>query len=98
MGDFLNARASIELVQIDDLEPLRVFARVTNAMTIGEMRQLEAHDKPAYGEEEDDELSRAKTGSLLAGAGGVGGMRAPNAVRGERGRFGVPLRVRFAPG
>src|SRR5437773_12557766 len=45
MGDYLYSRAIIELVRLDDREPLRVFARVTNEMTIGEMRQLEAHDK-----------------------------------------------------
>src|SRR2546422_2114039 len=53
MGDYLYSRAIIELVRLDDLEPLRVFARVTNAMTIGEMRQLEAHDKLAYGRSEE---------------------------------------------
>jgi len=50
MGDYLYSRAIIELVGLDDLVPLRVFARVTNEMTIGEMRQLEAHDKLAYDE------------------------------------------------
>src|SRR6266704_913857 len=68
MGDYLYSRAIIELVQLDDLEPLRVFARVTNEMTIGEMRQLEAHDKLAYGEAQYDLLIRAKTASLLSGA------------------------------
>src|SRR5207253_1792993 len=60
MGDYLYSRAIIELVRLDDLEPLRVFARVTNEMTVGEMRQLEAHDKLSYGEEQYDELIRAK--------------------------------------
>src|SRR2546425_1188567 len=54
MGDYLYSRAIIELVRLDDREPLRVFARVTNEMTIGEMRQLEAHDKLAYSEEQYD--------------------------------------------
>ena len=40
MGDFLYSRAIIELVRVGDLDPLQVFARVTNEMTIGEMRQL----------------------------------------------------------
>src|SRR5947209_14986354 len=48
MGDYLYSRAIIELVRLEDLEPLRVFARVTNEMTVGEMRQLEAHDKLSY--------------------------------------------------
>src|SRR5439155_554004 len=72
MGDYLYSRAIIELIRLDDLEPLRVLARVTNEMTIGEMRQLEAHDRLAYGEAEYDQLIRAKTASLLSGACEVG--------------------------
>src|SRR3989441_1447619 len=56
--DYLYSRAIIELVALDDLEPLRVFARVTNEMTVGEMRQLEAHDKLAYGEAQRSEERR----------------------------------------
>src|SRR5438552_12609327 len=81
MGDYLYSRAIIELVGLDDLAPLRVFARVTNEMTIGEMRQLEAHDKLAYDEAQYDELIRSKTASLLAGACEVGALRAPAAYR-----------------
>src|SRR5439155_1212502 len=77
MGDYFYSRAIIELVGLDDLVPLRVFARVTNEMTIGEMRQLEAHDKLAYDEAQYDELIRSKTASLLAGACEVGALRAP---------------------
>src|SRR5437899_13045220 len=55
MGDYLYSRAIIELVRLGELEPLRVLSRVTNEMTIGEMRQLEAHDKLAYGEEQYDQ-------------------------------------------
>ena len=44
MGDYLYSRAVIELVGLDDLEPLRVLGRVTNEMTVGEMRQLLAHE------------------------------------------------------
>ena len=40
MGDYLYSRAVIELVRLADLEPLRVLSRVTNEMTVGEMRQL----------------------------------------------------------
>src|SRR5881628_1065467 len=76
MGDYLYSRAIIELVALDDLEPLRVFARVTNEMTIGEMRQLEAHDKLAYSEAAYDQLIRAKTASLLSAACEVGALRA----------------------
>jgi octaprenyl-diphosphate synthase len=95
MGDYLYSRAIIELVRLDDLEPLRVFARVTNEMTIGEMRQLEAHDKLAYGEAQYDQLIRAKTASLLSGACEVGALQAPAAYRAALGRFGMHLGMAF---
>jgi octaprenyl-diphosphate synthase len=95
MGDYLYSRAIIELVGLDDLEPLRVFARVTNEMTIGEMRQLEAHDKLAYSEAQYDELIRAKTASLLSGACEVGALRAPTEYRAALARFGMRLGMAF---
>src|SRR5256884_190939 len=80
MGDYLYSRAIIELVRLEDLEPLRVFARVTNEMTVGEMRQLEAHDKLSYGEEQYDEL-RGPPGppaglvaDVTGGVGAAGGL------------------------
>ena len=95
MGDYLYSRAIIELVRLEDLEALRVFARVTNEMTVGEMRQLEAHDKLAYGEEQYDQLIRAKTASLLSGACEVGALRAPAPYREALARFGMRLGMAF---
>jgi octaprenyl-diphosphate synthase len=95
MGDYLYSRAIIELVRVGDLDPLRVFARVTNEMTIGEMRQLEAHDKMAFGEAEYDLLIRAKTASLLSGACEVGALSAPPEVREALARFGMLLGMAF---
>ncbi len=95
MGDYLYSRAIIELVGLEDLEPLRVFARVTNEMTVGEMRQLEAHDKLAYDEAQYDALIRAKTASLLSGACEVGALRAARGRREALGRFGMSLGMAF---
>ncbi|PYP69826.1 MAG: octaprenyl diphosphate synthase [Gemmatimonadetes bacterium] len=95
MGDYLYSRAIIELVGLGDLEPLRVFARVTNEMTIGEMRQLEAHDTLSYTEAAYDQLIRAKTASLLSGACEVGALRAPAAYREALARFGMRLGMAF---
>ncbi len=95
MGDYLYSRAIIELVRLDDREPLRVFARVTNEMTIGEMRQLEAHDKLAYSEEQYDQLIRAKTASLLSGACEVGALQGPAVYREALARFGMRLGMAF---
>ena len=95
MGDYLYSRAIIELVKLDDREALRVLARVTNEMTVGEMRQLEAHDKLAYGEDAYDQLIRAKTASLLSGACEVGALTAPPAYRQALARFGMLLGMAF---
>ena len=95
MGDYLYSRAIIELVRLDDHEALRVLSRVTNEMTVGEMRQLEAHDKLAYGEGAYDELIRAKTASLLSGACEVGALLAPANYRQALARFGMLLGMAF---
>ena len=95
MGDYLYSRAIIELVRLDDHEALRVLARVTNEMTVGEMRQLEAHDKLAYGEGAYDALIRAKTASLLSGACEVGALSAPATYRQTLARFGMLLGMAF---
>ncbi|HXO84415.1 MAG TPA: polyprenyl synthetase family protein, partial [Gemmatimonadales bacterium] len=95
MGDYLYSRAIIELVRLDDHEALRVLARVTNEMTVGEMRQLEAHDKLAYGESAYDQLIRAKTASLLSGACEVGALVAPTPYRQALSRFGMLLGMAF---
>ncbi len=95
MGDYLYSRAIIELVNLGDLEPLRVFGRVTNEMTVGEMRQLEAHDRLAYSEEQYDQLIRAKTASLVSGACEVGALRAAPDHRAALARFGLHLGMAF---
>ena len=95
MGDYLYSRAIIELVRLEDIEALRVLARVTNEMTVGEMRQLEAHDKLAYGEGAYDQLIRAKTASLLSGACEVGALTASPQYRQALGRFGMLLGMAF---
>ncbi len=95
MGDYLYSRAIIELVRLDDHEALGVLARVTNEMTVGEMRQLEAHDKLAYGEGAYDQLIRAKTASLLSGACEVGALTAPARYRQALARFGMLLGMAF---
>jgi len=95
MGDYLYSRAVIELVRLSDLEPLRVLSRVTNEMTIGEMRQLLAHDRLKFTEEEYELLIRAKTASLVSGAAEVGALRASPAQRESMNRFGHYLGMAF---
>ncbi|MGQ0703217.1 MAG: polyprenyl synthetase family protein [Gemmatimonadales bacterium] len=95
MGDYLYSRAVIQLVQLGDLEPLRVLSRVTNEMTVGEMRQLLAHDPLSFSEEDYDLLIRAKTASLMAGACEVGGSGGTPAERAALRRFGESLGMAF---
>lgn len=95
MGDYLYSRAVIELVRLDDLEPLRVLSRVTNDMTVGEMRQLLAHDPLEFSEEQYDLLIQAKTASLVSGACEIGALRAPVEERAALRRFGAALGMAF---
>ena len=95
MGDYLYSRAVIELVRLDDLEPLRVLSRVTNEMTVGEMRQLLAHDPLEFSEEQYDLLIRAKTASLVSGACEIGALRAEPAERAALRRYGKALGMAF---
>ena len=95
MGDYLYSRAVIELVRLEDLEPLRVLSRVTNEMTVGEMRQLMSHDPLAFTEAQYDLLIRSKTASLISGACEVGAIRGDPATRGSIRRFGDALGMIF---
>ncbi len=95
MGDFLYSRAVVELVRVGDLRALQILARVTNDMTIGEMRQLLAHDPLAFSEEHYDLLIRAKTASLISGACEIGALDAPDEGRRALGRFGAKLGMAF---
>ncbi|MBA3658095.1 MAG: polyprenyl synthetase family protein [Gemmatimonadales bacterium] len=95
MGDYLYSRAVIELVGLDDLEPLRVLGRVTNEMTVGEMRQLLALDPLDYTEQDYDLLIRSKTASLLSGACEVGALRAAPVERTALRRYGEALGMAF---
>ncbi|MBX3147109.1 MAG: polyprenyl synthetase family protein [Gemmatimonadales bacterium] len=95
MGDYLYSRAMIELVNLGDLKPLEVMSRVTNEMTIGEMRQLLAHDPLTFSEEDYDLLIRAKTASLISGACECGALRASSEVRSAMARFGNALGMAF---
>lgn len=95
MGDFLYSRAVVELVRLGDLEALRILSRVTTEMTVGEMRQLLAHDPLDFTEAQYDLLIRAKTASLMSGACEVGALGAPEAQRQALARFGEKLGMAF---
>jgi octaprenyl-diphosphate synthase len=95
MGDYLYSRAIIELVRLDDLEPLRVLSRVTNEMTVGEMRQLAQYDALAFSEADYEVTIRSKTASLLGAACETGALRSEPAARRALRSYGDALGMAF---
>ncbi|MEP6692188.1 MAG: polyprenyl synthetase family protein [Gemmatimonadaceae bacterium] len=95
MGDFLYSRAVVELVQLGDLEVLRVLARATNDMTVGELRQLAALDALSFSESDYEALIRAKTASLLSAACEIGALAGAPRYRGQLAVYGERLGMAF---
>ncbi len=95
MGDYLYSRAVTELVRMDDVEPLRVLSRVTNEMTIGEMRQLAQYDALAFREEDYEVTIRSKTATLLSAACETGALRTEPALRAALRAYGAALGMAF---
>jgi octaprenyl-diphosphate synthase len=95
MGDFLYSRAVVELVRASDLEVLRVLSDATNAMTVGEMRQLTALDALGFTEEDYEALIRSKTASLLSAACEIGALAGARASRAALARYGERLGMAF---
>jgi len=95
MGDFLYSRALSELVRLGDMEPLAVFTAASNALTLGEMRQLAALDALAFSEDDYDALIESKTASLFAAACEVGALCGAQRFRAPLTRFGQRLGMAF---
>jgi octaprenyl-diphosphate synthase len=95
MGDFLYSRALSELVRLGDMEPIAVFTAASNALTLGEMRQLAALDALAFSEDDYDMLIESKTASLFAAACEVGALCGARRYRGALTRFGQRLGMAF---
>jgi octaprenyl-diphosphate synthase len=95
MGDFLYSRALSELVRLGDMEPLAVFTAASNALTLGEMRQLAALDALKFSEDDYDTLIESKTASLFAAACEVGALCGARRFREPLTRFGQRLGMAF---
>lgn len=95
MGDFLYSRALSELVRLGDMEPLAVFTAASNALTLGEMRQLAALDALAFSEDDYDALIESKTASLFAAACEVGSLCGATQYRSALTAFGQRLGMAF---
>jgi octaprenyl-diphosphate synthase len=95
MGDFLYSRALEALVDLADLELLRVLTAVSTQLTIGEMRQLAAVEKLAFTQAEYEMLIEAKTASLLSAACETGAICGAARHRGALKRYGARLGMAF---
>jgi octaprenyl-diphosphate synthase len=95
MGDFLYSRALSELVRLGDMEPLAVFTAASNALTLGEMRQLAALDALKFSEDDYDTLIESKTASLFSAACEVGSLCGARRFRSPLTRFGQRLGMAF---
>lgn len=94
-GDFLYSRAVQELVRLGDLEALRVFAKASNELTLGEMRQLSALDALQFSEDDYEFLIRAKTAALFSGACEVGALCGAPRFRHALASYGSHLGMAF---
>lgn len=74
LGDFLYSRAVMEIAALESVEAIEMVASAANAMTVGEMRQLTAHDALDFSEEDYYRLCECKTASLMATACELGAM------------------------
>jgi octaprenyl-diphosphate synthase len=95
MGDFLYTRALMEIARLGRLEPIRVLADAANAMTVGEMRQLAAHDALSFSEADYHALIESKTASLMAAACELGALTGAPTFRAELRRYGRELGMAF---
>ncbi|MWO29253.1 hypothetical protein GQN02_24265, partial [Escherichia coli] len=73
------------------LDSIAVLAAAANAMTVGEMRQLSAHDALDFSEADYYRLIDAKTASLMAAACELGALSGSPAHREAVRRFGWEL-------
>jgi octaprenyl-diphosphate synthase len=95
MGDFLYSRSVSELGRLGDIEPVRVLAAASNAMSVGEMRQLASCDALEFDEEDYYQLIDSKTASLMGAACELGAIYGDADLRKPLARFGHQLGMAF---
>lgn len=95
MGDFLYSRVMRELVALGDIEIMAAVSNASDAMTLGEMRQLAAFDALAFSEDDYDRLIRAKTAGLFVAACSVGALCGAEKHRDALARYGERLGMAF---
>jgi octaprenyl-diphosphate synthase len=95
MGDYLYSRSLAELARLGDVEPVRVLAGASNAMSVGEMRQLASCDALDFDEEDYYLLIDCKTASLMSAACELGALVGRRELREPLARYGRELGMAF---
>lgn len=95
MGDYLYSRAVIEITALGNVEWIHLLARTANRMTIGEMRQLVAHDALDFSREDYFRLCDCKTASLMAVSCELGALAGEPAFRSRLRDFGFRFGLAF---
>ena len=95
MGDYLYSRALVEVTRLGRIEAVRLLADASNRMSIGEMRQLAAHDALGATEEDYYLLCDRKTASLISAACELGAMFGEPAYREQLAGYGKDLGMTF---
>ncbi len=95
LGDFLYSRSVSELARLGDVEPIRILAAASNAMSVGEMRQLSSCDALGFSEADYYQLIQSKTASLMGAACELGALAGTPECREPLGRYGRELGMAF---
>jgi len=95
MGDYLYSRALVEIAALGNVEAVRLLAEASNRMSIGEMRQLVAHDALEASEDDYYLLCDSKTASLISAACELGALYGEPAHRGPLAAYGRDLGMAF---
>ncbi len=95
MGDYLYSCAVGELARLGTIEPVKVLAGASRAMSVGEMRQLSSFDRLSYSEADYYKLIECKTASLISAACELGALVGNQSLRGALADFGHQLGMAF---
>lgn len=95
MGDFLYSRSVSELARLGDIEPVRILAAASNAMSVGELRQLASCDALDFTERDYELLIESKTASLISAACELGALAGDPVYRVPLRRYGREMGMAF---
>jgi len=95
MGDYLYSRALLEVTRTGNVDAVGILAAASNQMSIGEMRQLAAHDALSSTEDDYYSLCDCKTASLMSAACEIGALVGQPEYRKPLASYGRDLGMAF---